>query len=212
MVVGIVAVVVVTRGDDGDVELTHAELEAALMSEEEVGEGYVESEPRPDDEPPLFRGASSEDDSCHELLARLEAQDDPFVTTSGIGSETVKRKYELDGEDRVQHAVGNGVGDRIDTWNEVLDACRELELRGSDGQAVIERARPIEVGDESVVVKVTTADHEWLYAAWARQGVGAAVVLYGVKARDRPAPPDQVELARLVRLADSKLQNAISSG
>ncbi len=209
--------ILATRGGDEDVELTEAQLQDALVTEADVGEGFTVDEDSDDDESDDFDrdeiDASEECVDLYERFAELEEQAGP----------TVEANVTFEGEDgsQVEQNLSQGSEFGFDELRELVDTCPEISV--DDGESVgtlrFELVDDVvEVGDESVTLQLEIELQEpfdisvtTLSVLWERDGTQASVNVSGAIDEEtfESSEPDEGLLRDVVERADERLAEVI---
>ncbi len=209
ILVGAVIAFVLASGDD-EVNLTRSELQSALLTPEEVGPDFEESDP--DDGDDTQYEASSE---CEELIAQFEQTDDQTddaeaEVTRGDGELVLNHSLEpLDEEDP-----------GIDEVRTALEACDEVAFTDaeSEGTLAFEPESIQGIGEEATgaAIDFTITDEdesvtlEGYIVFFVRDGIGGSVTaVAGLDDAQNPLPVDVDLVRQTATKADEKLQRVI---
>lgn len=221
MAVAVAAVVFVTRRDD-PVELTEAEMEDALLTPDEVGDGFAEDTDTDDDDDDDLEAEDL--DASDECLAYLEEAEEMeeggfFTDDAPSGSRSVQRDFEQEDGATVEHQISEEPNDGLDLFRRFLEVCPELDYEdGEDlGSFAFAEGEPVEVGDDSVSIEFSldidapvAVEIQALMVAWTRDGVASSVTVTGPVGADLVGEDaDPALLRSAVRTADAKLSEVI---
>ncbi len=213
--------VLLTRDDGGGtVELTEAQLEDALITGGDVGDGFT-GEPSTggddDDSDDFERDEIDASEECVDLYER-------FAEVEEQGGPTVEADITLEHEDgsRVEENLSQGSEFGLDELRELVDTCPEISV--DDGESVgslrFELVDDVaDVGDESVTLRLEVELEQpvaitvaTLGGLWGRAGTHASVNVSGALDQETftAAEPDEDLLRRVVERADEKLEEVIA--
>lgn len=225
VVVAVVGVVfVATRGGGGTADLTASEMRRALLEEDDVGDGFVESDTGDSGETDV--NDLDADEECMDLLREFEDEDSAVIfapANDDDGAELPNAEISFsDEDDNAQLQQGITIDDRdaLDIGRRVTETCDQIDLDDGDTTAEIEYTLgdPIEdLGDDSITVEVsfradepTDFELEFDIAIWTRDGIVSSLSLTGGLDDDfESTPPDREQLEDLAVAADEKLEAAI---
>lgn len=223
------ALVLVLSGGEDTVELTQAQREDALLTDGDIGEGYVTSDE--EDDPTDTSDEDDEPDAsqeCLDVLDRLEEEQGEAFFDSGDEEEpddSVSRTFTDDAGSTVEHSVGvdDGV---IDTYRDVVAACDEVRFEDETGASAVRFTEGPDIEGVDYVLDVefdfTAPDdggsitYGGRIALWSVKGNAAFVLVTdGFEYSDDPAElPTAVDFDEgffedIVATADDKLREVI---
>jgi hypothetical protein len=203
----------------GEVELTEAQLEDALLTAGDVGDGFTvdeASDEEDDDTDDFERDEIDASDECidlYERYAELEEADEP----------TVQAEVTFQHEDasQVEQNLEQGSDFGLDQVRELVDTCPEISI--DDGETVgtlrFDIVDPVvEPGDESLTLELEVEFTEpftitvtSLGVLWVRDGTDASINVSGPIDEEtfEAGEPDEGLLRDVVERADEKLAEVI---
>lgn len=218
--VAVAAVVLLSRRDD-TVELTKAEKEDALLTADEVGDGFTEDADVDDTSDDLEIDDLEASDECLAYLEEAEEMEDGGFFTEGArsGSRSVQRDFEQEDGATLEHQISEEPNDGLDLFRRFLEVCPELDYENGEdlGSFAFAEGEPVEVGDDSVSIEFSleidapvAVEIQALMVAWTRDGLGSSVTVTGPVGADLVGEDaDPALLRSAVREADAKLVEVI---
>jgi hypothetical protein len=215
LLVVVAAVVLVSAGGDDEVELTEAQLQDALLTEGDVGDGFTVDPDTDDSEDEFDPDEVDASEECLDLYERFETASD---TDDGIEVEA-----KFDGTDgaQVEQTLGQGSSFGLDEVREFADTCDEISVDDGEnvGRLTFEVVDDVtEVGDDSLTLRIEVDLDEpvdltlpSLGVLWERDGIQSQVSVTGAIDSEslEASEPDEALLRDLVERADERLAEVI---
>lgn len=209
--------ILLTRDGGGDVELTEAQRTDALLTEGDVGGGYIETSGDDEDDD----GQPEADGACRDTLDELEAEGAGPFSRADLPPGAAERGFEDEATgSTIDHDIAPAV-DVIDIYERFVADCDELTFDDGDGTATFsidERDAP-DVGDDAIALDITVSaeaegfsfEVEGVVVAWTRDGNDSVIAyLGGIDDETFAAVPiDEDLLDEIVATADDKLAEVI---
>jgi hypothetical protein len=216
----VVAVVVSSSGDD-DVALTESQLEGALLTADDVGDGFTVDTEDDDDDDDFDRDEVEASEECLDLYERFEEAEASRDETE------VEVEIKLDGEDgsQVEQDLGQDPSANLDEVRELAETCPEISVDDGEFVGTIEFEvveDVVELGDESLTLRLDVdLDEPYdltvpsLVVVWERDGTQATVSISGAVSGETleeisVEAPDEDLLRDVVTRADEKLAEVIA--
>jgi hypothetical protein len=223
----VAAVVVVARDDDGGggdpptvapADLDIAELEGALLTAADVGNGYTDSFDDGGDDDELNLDAIDASPECLEAISRFQGSD--------VGDESIDAGFESGDLTEVNHEIGlireGELG--IAEFQAALDACETMAFDDgeTEGEIRVQSELVDGLGEGALAITMQlegTADGVGVSAEiygiyWSRGGVGSSVdmvVIYSsVLGGTQDGDPDPDLVRQLADTADRKLDGVLA--
>lgn len=192
--IGVVAVlgigaVVLSSGDDDSATtgppagITLDDLEPALLTEDDVGDGFRVDTSGDDSDDPMDPDSIETSDECRSVLERFESSD---AADDEIGVDFVD-----DAEGTVQHSIGlaeEGTPNLAEV-REALDQCESMDFEedGATGHFRFETSDVDGIGDEAIGLTIGvdmetqgfSISFEMYGVMWERDGVYSSVAGFG---------------------------------
>ncbi|HEX7134209.1 MAG TPA: hypothetical protein VF228_16650 [Iamia sp.] len=206
--------VLLSQSDGGDVALTETQLQDALVTEADVGDGFtIDPGDGEDEDEDFVRDDLDASEECLDLYEQVEAAD----------VVDVEANVQLEGGDgsQVEQTLEQGSDIGLDTVREFAETCGEVTLddgenAGSISFEVVDDI--VEVGDESLTLRVVVDFDEpfditlpSLGVLWERDGTHASLNVTGPIDEEtfETGDPDEDLLRDVVEAADTRLAEVI---
>lgn len=211
----------IASGDDDSTppDLSESDMESALLTVDDVGEGFTEDPPDGDDDSPMTADdieASEECTDVYERFSELEEQD------PDVAREMVTER----GRISVQHEISlpNEAQPPIELMDEFVEACPEVRYDDGESSGTIrfDLGDPVDgidspsrvLGYEIEITEPFDVEATSTMVIWERDGVMSTVTVTAFEGgTDQPAGEDVVAPPRvdeLALIADGKLADVMA--
>ncbi|MDQ3312739.1 MAG: hypothetical protein M3517_11600 [Actinomycetota bacterium] len=215
-----VVFVLVSRDDDSTPpDLSESQLESALLTTDDVGEGFTEEPPDEDDDSPMTADdieASEECTDFYEQFSELEDQDPDVGRELGTEGERISVQHEI--------SLPNEGMPPIELIDEFVEACPEVNYDDGESSGTIrfDLGDPVDGIDspsrvleyETEITEPFDVEATSTLVIWERDGITSTVVVTEFEMIGTEAPPDDGSDPpppdELAKIADGRLADVIA--